>query len=69
MKISNTAFRLMVLAILTVLLLNFPFLATSNKAILQFGVPNLYIYIFLVWLIIILIVFFLSKPTQQKQDN
>ncbi len=45
--------RLVVLALVGVLTLNYPLLALFNDARLVFGIPMLYLYLFLVWGVLI----------------
>ena len=45
--------RLIVLLLLGVLALNYPLLSIFNKQVLWFGIPSLYLYLFLVWALFI----------------
>ena len=44
---------LVALALALVLALNYPLLAAVDRALLVFGIPLLYLYLFLVWLLVI----------------
>jgi glucan phosphoethanolaminetransferase (alkaline phosphatase superfamily) len=61
MKERNSKQKLIALAIAAAVLMNIPILETVNKPILLLGFPLLYLYIFTVWLIIIIILFRLSR--------
>ena len=67
MKLSALAIRFIVLAFLAMLLLNFPFLSTANKLQLPLGLPNLYLYIFVAWIIIIVMAAYFTRNTTTKQ--
>jgi Ca2+/Na+ antiporter len=60
--------KLIFLAILLLVLLSYPFISLSNKAQLLFGIPMLYLYIFIVWIIIIIISYRIVEK-KQKQNN
>lgn len=64
MKERNTRQKLLALAITTAVLLNIPVMETVNKRVLLFGIPLLYFYIFLVWLIFIFILYRLTRNTE-----
>ena len=46
--------RLLVLFAFGVFVLNYPLLALFNKTVLWFGIPLLYLYLFVFWIIFIL---------------
>ncbi len=52
---TKRAERLLALFIIGVLLLNFPILRQFSQDGLLFGVPILYLYIFVVWLLLIIV--------------
>ncbi len=59
----NRNAKLIGLFMLMVLLFNFPILPLFGKQQLIFGLPVLYVYIFVVWLAIIVAVYFIfHKP-------
>jgi Ca2+/Na+ antiporter len=60
--------KLIFLAILLLVLLSYPFISLTNKAQLLFGIPMLYLYIFIVWIIIIIISYRIVER-KQKQNN
>jgi glucan phosphoethanolaminetransferase (alkaline phosphatase superfamily) len=61
MKERNSKQKLIALAIAAAVLLNIPILETVNKPLLLFGFPLLYFYVFLVWLVLIIILYRLSR--------
>lgn len=61
MKERNSKQKLIALAIAAVVFLNIPILETVNKPILLLGFPLLYFYIFGVWIILIVILYRLSR--------
>ena len=54
---------IVVLFIAGVLAFNYPLLATFNRLLLPFGIPLLYLYLFLVWLAIIVFVAVIMERT------
>jgi hypothetical protein len=60
-KERNSKQKLIALAVAAAVLMNIPILETVNKPILLLGFPLLYFYLFLVWLIIIVVLFWLSR--------
>ncbi len=40
---------------------NYPILSIFNKSVLYLGIPLLFVYLFVVWLVIIVILFYLAK--------
>jgi hypothetical protein len=57
------------LSILLTVLLSYPFISVANKAQLLFGIPMLYLYIFIVWIIIIIILFLIVEKKQTKNNE
>ena len=53
--------RLLVLFIFGVLALNYPLLALFNKVSLWFGIPLLYLYLFVFWAVFIVFIGFVSE--------
>lgn len=47
--------QLIILFIVGVLILHYPLLALFNKVWLPFGIPLLYLYLFLAWLLLIVL--------------
>lgn len=57
--------KLTLLFLFSFLLFNFPLLSIFDHAVLQYGVPRLYFYLFSVWLLIILVI--MSIVTRRDQ--
>jgi hypothetical protein len=53
--------RLLVLFFFGVLALNFPLLALFNKTVLWFGIPLLYLYLFVFWILFIVCIAFVTE--------
>jgi len=60
--------RLIVLPIFGVLILNYPLLSLFNRAQLLFGVPVLYLGLFLVWFIYIVCVAIVMETSPQPPE-
>jgi hypothetical protein len=58
------------ITIFLVCLLNFPILSLFNKAILVFGIPLVYVYVFSIWTVGIIIVGIIaeSKNVEDTQE-
>lgn len=71
MKPGKQIIKLFLLGILAVLLFNFPLLSLPNKISLIFGIPQLYVYVFGVWFILLLLVFFIveGKSPEKKKGR
>lgn len=50
--------KLIFASILLALLLNFPFLSIANYSVLVAGIPILYVFVFIIWLLFILFIAF-----------
>jgi hypothetical protein len=57
--------KLILLSILLLVLLSYPFISIANKIELAGGFPVLYLYIFLVWLITIIVLYLLADQKQK----
>jgi len=53
--------RLLVLFVFGILALNYPLLALFNKTVLWFGIPLLYLYLFVVWTLFIVSIAFITE--------
>jgi hypothetical protein len=60
-KQNKQLILLFLLGILAFFLLNFPLLSLSNKSKLIFGLPQLFVYVFVVWFLLIVAVFFILR--------
>ena len=61
--------RLIVLPIVGFLLFNYPLLSLWSREKLLFGVPVLYLYLFLVWIVYIVCVAFLLERSLPPQPS
>ncbi|MFM6983615.1 MAG: hypothetical protein ACKOXF_05750 [Chitinophagaceae bacterium] len=64
MKERNTRQKLLALAITAAVLFNIPIMETVNKPVLLFGIPLLYLYIFVVWVVFVIILYRLTRKTE-----
>lgn len=53
--------KLIGIFLLFALLLNFPIIGIFSKNGMLFGIPSLYFYLFLVWALLIIIMYLISK--------
>lgn len=60
MKSTNKIYVVFITLIL-ILLFNFPFIGIANNLEIFRGIPALYLYIFINWLLSIVLLYFLSK--------
>lgn len=61
-----THFRFVLIALLILLLFSYPLLSSANKALMVAGVPLLYLYIGLVWLLAIVALYLTAYTTRRK---
>lgn len=69
MKPGKQIIKLFLLGILAVVLFNFPLLSLSNKIALLFGIPQLYVYVFGVWFILLIFVFFIVENRSSENTK
>jgi Na+-driven multidrug efflux pump len=55
--------------VLGFIMMNYPFLSIFNKPTLPFGVPLLYLYLVIGWVISIFIVYLFSRATAKDRDS
>lgn len=58
--------RFLLIALLMLVLFTYPLLSTANKRVMIGGLPLLYIYIGVVWLLAILVLYFTANPLKRK---
>lgn len=58
--------RFLLIALLMLLLFTYPLLSTANKRVMVGGIPLLYIYIGVVWLLAIVVLYFTANPLKRK---
>lgn len=66
---SKAAPRYILTALLLLLLVNFPLLSVANRPVFVGGIPLLYLYIALVWVLAIILLFSITKRFQQRGDE
>ena len=64
---KDNAYKLGSLFAIALLLLNFPLIRIFSKDGLLFGIPILFLYIFVVWLLIIVITFLIQKASKKNK--
>jgi len=64
-----THFRFVLIALLILLLFSYPMLSSANKPLMVAGVPLLYLYIGLVWLLAIVALYLTVFTTGRKNDE
>ena len=55
--------------VLGFIMMNYPFLSIFNKPALPFGIPLLYLYLVIGWIVSIFIVYLFSRATARDQDS
>ena len=58
--------RLFGLFLLGFILLNYPILSIFNLEIFLFGIPILYLYLFSVWMLLIILIVFVTRVTRYR---
>ena len=58
--------RLVGLFLLGLLLFNFPILCLFNRAVLAFGIPILYLYLFGAWSLIIILIMLVDRSAPDR---
>jgi hypothetical protein len=61
--------KLILFSILLMVLFSFPFISLANRAILIAGIPVLYLYIFIVWIIAIIVLYRLADHNSKKPNE
>jgi hypothetical protein len=61
--------RLLVLFVFAALALNYPLLALFSKTVLLFGIPLLYLYIFVLWLVFIIFIAFVAERKKMPRTS
>jgi hypothetical protein len=50
-------------------LFTFPFISVANRSTLVAGIPVLFLYILIVWVIAIIVLYRIAERKQKKQDE
>ena len=61
--------RYILIAVLMILLFNYPLLSSANKPVLVGGIPQLYLYIVIVWPLSILLLYLTVISRNNKPDK
>ncbi len=61
--------QIIVLFLMGTLALNYPLLSVVDRKSLFLGIPLLYLYIFLIWLIIIVLMAFIAEKSSFRNDD
>jgi len=61
--------RLLVLFVFGILALNYPLLALFSKTVLWFGIPLLYLYLFVFWVIFIIFIAFVAERKKMPRTS
>jgi uncharacterized membrane protein len=70
MEFRFKAQKLFIISIIALLCFNFPFISVFNKPSFIFGVPQLYFFLFLCWLMMIAVIYLLmyNRKDNSKSD-
>jgi uncharacterized membrane protein len=61
--------KLTLFSVLLLVLFTFPFISVANRAAMFAGIPVLFLYIFVVWIITIIILYRIAEGKQKKPDE
>jgi hypothetical protein len=61
--------KLTLFSVLLLALFTYPLVSIVNKAALISGIPVLFLYIFIVWIIAIIILYLIAERKQKKTDE
>lgn len=61
--------KLTLFSVLLLVLFSYPLISIANKAALLFGIPVLFLYIFIIWIIAIVILYRIAERKQKKTDE
>ena len=64
-----TKSRYLLIAILLLLLVNYPLLSAANKEVFVAGIPLLYLYLGIVWGLAILVLYLTTRQYQYQDDE
>lgn len=66
---NTAAPRYIMIAVLLLLLANYPLLSAANKPVFIAGFPVLYLYVGCVWLLAIALLFITTRRAQNRRDE
>jgi uncharacterized membrane protein (DUF485 family) len=61
--------KLTLFSVLLLTLFTYPFISIANKAAVVAGIPVLFLYILVVWIIAIIVLYRIAERKQKKQDE
>ena len=61
--------KLTLFSVLLLLLFTYPFISIANKTTLVGGIPLLFLYILVVWIIAIVVLYRITEGKQKKKDE
>jgi Ca2+/Na+ antiporter len=61
--------KLTLFSVLLLVLFTFPFVSVANRAAMFAGVPVLFLYILIVWIITIVVLYRIAEGKQKKPDE
>ncbi|GAA4456723.1 hypothetical protein GCM10023189_26400 [Nibrella saemangeumensis] len=61
--------RLLAVSLLFLMLLNDPLLSIANRAMLVAGIPLLYLYVTVAWLVLIILIAFIVHQNRHTSDT
>jgi tryptophan-rich sensory protein len=61
--------KLTLFSVLLLLLFTYPFISIANKSALVAGIPILFLYILVVWIIAIVVLYRIAERKQKKPDE
>jgi tryptophan-rich sensory protein len=61
--------KLTLFSVLLLVLFTFPFISVANRSTLVAGIPVLFLYILIVWIIAIVVLYRIAERKQKKQDE
>jgi len=66
---TSSRSRYILIALLLGLFLNYPLLSAANKPIIVFGVPLLYLYLGIIWMLAVVLLYLNSKHSNPKKTD
>ena len=61
--------KLALFSVLLLVLFTFPFISVANRSAMFAGIPVLFLYIFIVWIITIVVLYRIAEGKQKKPDE
>lgn len=61
--------KLTLLSVLLLVLFTFPFISVANRSAMFSGIPVLFLYILIVWIITIVVLYRIAEGKQKKPDE